>query len=142
MSHKGFLGLSPLAALRLSSLCVKSLDVCAGSVGTVTEPCLCVTESLAVGTCGCSSSPCGFLKSSSCKRKGPHVPGEQGEGQEPWAITPALAVTSSLWELNPSAFRSTAGRDVLMAGPFQLSVQLCHSQGTEGQWWQQDCSMS
>lgn len=33
-SHEGFLGLSPLAALRLSSLCVKSLDVCAGSVGT------------------------------------------------------------------------------------------------------------
>lgn len=36
-SHEGFLGLSPLAALRLSSLCVKSLDVCAGSVGTARQ---------------------------------------------------------------------------------------------------------
>lgn len=27
-----------------------------------------------------------------------------------------------------------------MAGLFQLSVQLCHSRGMEGQWWQQVCA--
>lgn len=59
--------------------------------------------------------------------------------KEPWAITLALAVTSSLQCLNtnPRAFS-----DVLMAGMFQLSVQPCHGKGMEGQWWQQDCSTS
>lgn len=28
-----------------------------------------------------------------------------------------------------------------MAWALQLSVQLCHGKSTEGQWWQQDCSM-